>query len=43
LFVTIRTVEMHLTHADQKLDVASRTELPDALGTELLRLRGPAS
>jgi DNA-binding NarL/FixJ family response regulator len=31
LFVTIRTVEMHLTHAYQKLDIASRTELADAL------------
>jgi DNA-binding CsgD family transcriptional regulator len=34
LFVTIRTVEMHLTHGYQKLDISSRTELPDALGTE---------
>jgi DNA-binding CsgD family transcriptional regulator len=33
LFVTIRTVEMHLTHAYQKLEVSSRTELPEALGT----------
>jgi DNA-binding CsgD family transcriptional regulator len=34
LFVTLRTVEMHLTHAYQKLDISSRTELSDALGTE---------
>jgi DNA-binding NarL/FixJ family response regulator len=33
LFVTIRTVEMHLTHAYQKLDIASRTELANALTT----------
>jgi tetratricopeptide (TPR) repeat protein len=33
LFVTIRTVEMHLTHAYTKLEISSRTELPDALGT----------
>jgi DNA-binding CsgD family transcriptional regulator/tetratricopeptide (TPR) repeat protein len=32
LYVTIRTVEMHLTHGYQKLDISSRTELPDALG-----------
>jgi DNA-binding CsgD family transcriptional regulator len=33
LFVTIRTVEMHLTHGYQKLDISSRAELSDALGT----------
>ena len=32
LFLTRRTVEMHLTGAYRKLGVASRTELPDALG-----------
>lgn len=32
LFVTTRTVEMHLTHAYQKLDIASREQLPEALG-----------
>jgi DNA-binding CsgD family transcriptional regulator len=32
LFVTMRTVELHLTHAYQKLDVSSREELPGALG-----------
>jgi DNA-binding CsgD family transcriptional regulator len=34
LFVTIRTVEMHLTHAYQKLEIASRKQLAHALGTE---------
>ncbi|MDP8909772.1 MAG: helix-turn-helix transcriptional regulator, partial [Chloroflexota bacterium] len=31
LFVTTRTVEVHLTHAYQKLDITSRDELPAAL------------
>lgn len=31
LFVTVRTVEAHLHHAYQKLGIASRTELADAL------------
>lgn len=33
LFVTMRTVEVHLTHAYQKLDISSRDELPRALST----------
>jgi DNA-binding NarL/FixJ family response regulator len=33
LFLTIRTVEMHLTHAYQKLEIASRKQLAQALGT----------
>jgi DNA-binding CsgD family transcriptional regulator len=33
LFLTRRTVEMHLTNAYRKLDIASRTELPAALGS----------
>jgi DNA-binding NarL/FixJ family response regulator len=33
LFLTIRTVEMHLTHAYQKLEIASRKQLAPALGT----------
>ena len=37
LFVTARTVEGHLTHVFQKLDIASRTDLP-----ALLRTAGPA-
>jgi hypothetical protein len=28
LFVTLRTVEMHLSNAFRKLDVSSRTQLP---------------
>ena len=31
LFVTVRTVEAHLHHTYQKLEIASRTELPGAL------------
>jgi DNA-binding CsgD family transcriptional regulator len=31
LFVTTRTVEVHLTHAYQKLDIGSREQLPEAL------------
>jgi DNA-binding CsgD family transcriptional regulator len=31
LFVTLRTVEVHLTHSYQKLDIGSRDELPAAL------------
>ena len=31
LFVTIRTVEQHLTHAYQKLGIGSREELPHVL------------
>ena len=35
LFVTLRTVEMHLTHAYQKLGISSREALPAALGEDL--------
>jgi hypothetical protein len=31
LFITTRTVEGHLTHAYQKLDITSREQLPAAL------------
>jgi DNA-binding CsgD family transcriptional regulator len=34
LFVTVRTVETHLHNAFKKLDVASRSELPRALGAD---------
>jgi DNA-binding CsgD family transcriptional regulator len=32
LFVSLRTVETHLTHAYQKLDIGSRQQLAAALG-----------
>jgi DNA-binding NarL/FixJ family response regulator len=31
LFVTTKTVEMHLAHVFDKLEIRSRTELPEAL------------
>ena len=34
LFVTVRTVEVHLTHAYQKLDIATRDQLPAALAPD---------
>jgi DNA-binding CsgD family transcriptional regulator len=33
LFVTARTVEGHLTHTFQKLDVRSREDLPGVLAS----------
>ena len=33
LFVTMKTVAMHLTHSYQKLNITSRAQLPSALGT----------
>ena len=33
LFVTLRTVEMHLSNAFRKLDISSRTQLPGALAS----------
>lgn len=34
LFVTLRTVEMHLSNAYRKLDISSREQLPGALGAD---------
>jgi DNA-binding CsgD family transcriptional regulator len=34
LFVTLRTVETHLTHAYRKLDIGSRAQITDALEAE---------
>jgi len=33
-WVTPKTVEVHLSHAYQKLDISSRRDLPTALGAE---------
>ena len=33
LFLTLRTVEMHLSNAFRKLDISSRTQLPAALAS----------
>ena len=40
LFVTTRTVEGHLTHAYQKLDITSRDQLAAALTTGDVSLAG---
>ncbi|MBV8989605.1 MAG: LuxR family transcriptional regulator [Solirubrobacterales bacterium] len=40
LFVTTRTVEGHLTHAYQKLDITSRDQLAAALTTREVSLAG---
>jgi DNA-binding CsgD family transcriptional regulator len=34
LFVTPKTVEYHLRHVYQKLDIASRSQIADALGLD---------
>lgn len=40
LFVTVRTVEGHLTHVFRKLDLGSRDELRTALEAPLIAVRG---
>jgi DNA-binding CsgD family transcriptional regulator len=35
LFVTVKTVEMHLTHVYRKLDIARRSQLAKALTSAL--------
>jgi DNA-binding CsgD family transcriptional regulator len=40
LFVTVKTVETHLGHAYQKLDISSRQDLPRALSAEAERHLG---
>jgi DNA-binding CsgD family transcriptional regulator len=43
LFITTRTVEGHLTHVYQKLDITSRDQLTDALATRETDLLAPAT
>jgi DNA-binding CsgD family transcriptional regulator len=31
LFVTVKTIEMHLSNANRKLDISSRQQLPEAM------------
>ena len=50
LYLSLKTVEMHLSHVYRKLDIGSRAQLTDALGVSLKteparssgRLRGPS-
>jgi DNA-binding CsgD family transcriptional regulator len=41
LFVSVRTVDNHMQHVYQKLGIASRRELPGALGTSRAKGRAP--
>lgn len=43
LYVTRRTVETHLTHAFQKLDITTRTELPACLAERASAAKGSAA
>jgi DNA-binding CsgD family transcriptional regulator len=43
LFITARTVEGHLSHAYQKLDITSRDELPSALASRDVEVTAPAA
>lgn len=43
LFVTLRTVEMHLSNAFRKLGVSSRTQLAAALAAEEMAIAGSAT
>ena len=43
LFITTRTVEGHLTHVYQKLDITSREQLTDALATREVDDLAPAT
>jgi len=43
LFITTRTVEGHLTHAYQKLDITSREQLPGTLATRDVDLIAPSA
>jgi DNA-binding CsgD family transcriptional regulator len=42
LFITTRTVEGHLTHVYQKLEITSRDQLSDALATRDVDVLAPA-
>jgi DNA-binding NarL/FixJ family response regulator len=43
LFVTLRTVEMHLSNAFRKLGISSRTQLATALAADETSVAGSAA